>query len=293
MVIVTRKYGQLGNRLFPFAHLISHASIHGYSVYNLAFLDYSQRFEKTRNKLLLSYPESSATGNEGFRRAIYYFTRIIVSTLMAINFTESRFHKIYHSKSEQTHMGDDFAKEAASKVVIIENQYYMRSQDNLFSNRCSAVEFLRPVQSDILETKKHILRHNPNDNILVGVHFRGGDYRTWMDGIYFIEPSEYIKSMLAIQELNTQKPVTFMVCSNEEVSHNFQEEVDVFTAPTDPIQGMISLSLCDYILCGFSTYSLWASYYGNVPLYCLYRNKLKPPTSMGEFSLLDEETLRM
>jgi hypothetical protein len=45
VIVITRKEGRLGNRLFHFAHFVAYAAEHGLTVANPAFEDYADDFE--------------------------------------------------------------------------------------------------------------------------------------------------------------------------------------------------------------------------------------------------------
>ena len=56
MVIIGKRAGQLGNRLFVFAHIIANAIEYSYAVQNPSFYGYSRYFTGTRNDFFCRYP---------------------------------------------------------------------------------------------------------------------------------------------------------------------------------------------------------------------------------------------
>lgn len=107
--------------------------------------------------------------------------------------------------------------------------------------------------------------------ILVGVHIRWGDYRTWLGGKYFFGLEVYNNYMLSMQKLlAVQKhKVKFLIACNEDI------KLKDFIGVPPPIminngsatQDLYALSKCDYILGTTSTFSTWVSLVYNVPLY--------------------------
>jgi hypothetical protein len=63
------------------------------------------------------------------------------------------------------------------------------------------------------------------------------------------------------------RKVGFLVCSNEKHEPQKFSGLRVFLGTGQPIEDMYGLAGCDYIMGPPSTYSMWASFYGEVPLY--------------------------
>ena len=115
------------------------------------------------------------------------------------------------------------------------------------------------------------------DGITVGVHIRRGDYKDWCGGAYDYSNEEYIRIMqsLADEAKQKQKAIRFLICSNEPIDIQ-QNELNILQIPhTDGITDLYGLASCDYIIGPPSTYSQWASFYGNVPLCILLQPQQK------------------
>ena len=126
-------------------------------------------------------------------------------------------------------------------------------------------------------------------DIVVGVHVRRGDYATWNEGRFFYSIEEYHHFMLRIQEYYHDKKVAFFISSNEDfpldqfkgcVCQRFDKE------PSGAILDLYTLSVCDYIIGPFSTYSRWASFIGEVPL-CFIEDKNQSFTSDSFSKIID------
>lgn len=112
---------------------------------------------------------------------------------------------------------------------------------------------------------------------IVGVHIRRGDYKEWLDGIYYFSDEAYSQAMrnLEKQLLGKGEKVKFLICSNEKINlHNFPE-LDCFIIPqSSPEKDLYALSKSDYIIGPPSSFSQWASFYGKVPVYyMMYENQ--------------------
>ena len=107
--------------------------------------------------------------------------------------------------------------------------------------------------------------------ITVGLHIRRGDYKDYLGGKYFYPDDVYLKIIdrLRTQIVREGKNVRFIICSNDSFAIPTTYS-DVFSIrESNGITDLYALSCSDYIIGPPSSYSQWASFYGNVPLYVL------------------------
>ena len=112
-------------------------------------------------------------------------------------------------------------------------------------------------------------------DLVVGVHIRHGDYKTFYDGRYYYTLEEFHQFMLRIQALYADKRVAFFISSNEAFDVEFFKGCRCYRfgkEPSGDILDLHTLSLCDRIVGPWSTYSRWASFIGEVPL-CFIKDK--------------------
>ena len=115
---------------------------------------------------------------------------------------------------------------------------------------------------------------NEND-IIIGVHIRHGDYKTWREGRHYYTFEEFHSFMQQIKELYSNCQVAFFISSNAQVDTKIFQDCNCFRFDKEPsgdILDLYTLSLCDRIIGPWSTYSRWASFIGEVPL-CFIKNK--------------------
>ena len=133
----------------------------------------------------------------------------------------------------------------------------------------------RPREAIMQQASRMMADIRQEADIIVGVHIRHGDYKTFYNGRYYYTLEEFHQFMLRIQALYNDRRVAFFISSNEpfDVSifegcrcHRFGKE------PSGDILDLYTLSLCDRILGPWSTYSRWASFIGEVPL-CFIESK--------------------
>ena len=133
----------------------------------------------------------------------------------------------------------------------------------------------RPRKEIVEKAEQMIIDIRKDCDMVVGIHIRHGDYKTFHNGRYFYTLEEFHQFMLQIKALYSNKRVAFFISSNEQFS------IDIFKGcrcyrfskqPSGDILDLYTLSLCDRILGPWSTYSRWASFIGEVPL-CFIKEK--------------------
>jgi len=287
MIIIIKKYGQLGNRLFPFAQFIAHAHKHNYRVLNIAFEDYSSLFLNTEKSLLCSYPPilSSSFFNQTMRTVIFKLVEMMVDFCIRIKFLKSWFHEVLLDNSSAYFYPDEkFIKSAKSKFVFICNPFYFRDEVTLHNNLEVAIDFLKikdEYANNVLEITREI---RDKYEIIIGIHIRGGDFRTWADGMYFYD-IHYFKE--AIKQANTifgNKKIGFLICSNEIWSNQDFEDSNIYFAHGNLVEDLLLLSKADYLIGGYSSYLYWASLYGNVPIFSFLKKDIfENPLQIDDF----------
>jgi hypothetical protein len=133
----------------------------------------------------------------------------------------------------------------------------------------------RPKDEIMQKAAQMVAELRQENDMVVGIHIRRGDYATWNDGRFFFSMEEYRQFMLRIQALYSDKRVGFFISSNEDFA------ADTFEGcrcrrfgkePSGAILDLYTLSLCDRIAGPVSSFSRWASFIGEVPL-CFLEDK--------------------
>src|SRR5258708_18052037 len=95
MIVFSGKCGQLGNRLFAFAHLIAIAEANEMKLINLSFDEYSPYFESTSKDIFCCYPLSRTLFYSRWIRSwLFLLNRAILKLLRLLKFHDSPFHGI-------------------------------------------------------------------------------------------------------------------------------------------------------------------------------------------------------
>ncbi|RBL89644.1 alpha-1,2-fucosyltransferase [Chitinophaga flava] len=294
MVINLYKNGQLGNRLLHASAFIANSIEHGYSFYYLSFPEaYQQYFDLEDNATL------KLTGVR------FHFSRSGTLNSILIKIASGLFKFLKKRKSlpfldyltiipaSQPNgalycdMNDArFLEKAKNKVLFVEG---WRFTDHI--NMPKHLFFIRDIfkprekYAGLIDTIVNKARKF--GKTLIGIHIRRGDYKNYQGGKWFYEDTVYVRKIQEMQQLlsghDNPSSVVFIICSDEEIDmHSFSTLPVVYIRKSEIID-LYTLAKCDYIIAPPSTFSGWASYYGNVPTY--YIDNPEAPVLQTEFTI--------
>lgn len=150
-----------------------------------------------------------------------------------------------------------------------------RNIEHIAATKKEIIHIFTPRKEITENANKLIKQIREENDIIIGVHIRRGDYRTWNNGKFFFEFSQYKTFMERIRDLYKGKNVSFFISSNEKFSTDLFTELKCYsfenTQNSSTILDLYTLSLCDKIIGPFSSYSRWASFYGEKPI-CFLEN---------------------
>jgi Glycosyl transferase family 11 len=134
--------------------------------------------------------------------------------------------------------------------------------------------YIEPAQTFIADLRQRY-------SLLIGVMVRQGDYRTWAEGRYFFESSQYadwIRQAIDLFPEVAPDLIGFVVASDEPQQPKFFNRQTYFAtgiagAKGHYIESMAELSMCDYLLAPPSTFAMWAGFLGEVPILPLLEAK--------------------
>lgn len=279
MVIIGKRAGQLGNRLFVFAHIIANAIEYGYEVQNPSFYGYSQYFTGTGNDFFCRYPARSSRLNIPALQIFFY--RFINKVLLPLsgfsfisgllNITVLDISREAHPKEYYDMTNPDYISLATSKsLLIIKDAWLFRDPENIKKHAGRVRDFFKPIEKHLAAVSSLVSMARNDSELLVGVHIRQGDYKRWQAGKYYFTTSEYAEVMRRFASTMPEKRIKFLICSNERQDESNFQELSYVMGNDHPLEDMYAFAQCDFLIGPPSTYTGWASFYGSVPLYTLH-----------------------
>lgn len=272
MLIPSEKPGQLANRMVLLSHFIAFSLEYDVTVMLHLLDEYCEFFEGPRNGLKIKGEKiSHFIDSSQFKRRLcmFFFTKIS-RFMRKCHLSDLFFAKNIHSKDEEERflMNDEkFIPELSSKKLFFLSGWLFRTKGLVEKHRDFIINYFKPLKT-YRESAETVVSPLKNKfKTVVGIHIRRGDYKNFLDGKYFYELETYKKVMENIAEIFGHDTTAFVLCSNEDTDLDFFSGLNVVKGPGHFVADLHSLSLCDYIAGPPSTFSMWASFYGQKPLW--------------------------
>jgi hypothetical protein len=272
-IIIRQEYGQLGNILFRLANALGFSIEYGYRVedYTLAFCNYHDGssnirfFEHYHLFQFFEFP----------RPKVRLSNRIKWKLKDRLNDRIECF--------ENFDPTFDLQKLDTNKSYELKG-FHFSSGELAFKHRSQICDILRFRNSEVLPIENLINEAKKRYDILLGVHIRQKDYKSFYDGKFYLAPDQYLQSVehFKSMQLPSQK-IGVVICSDDrDALQKLQDKHPDYLYPKGNIvQDMYALSNCDYIIGPkATTMSTWASFIGESML-------LQIAHSVDSFDLTD------
>lgn len=291
MVILVKRTGQLGNRLFLFAHFISNAAEYGYELCNPSFGAYAPFFEATASGQFGGLPVRLHPFGEqlaGFDRVfdLLQHPRAFKMLRGATRLLPKRLSLVTSADDDDQSFDlnqPDYLDQARSSVVLAHG-WLFRDKRHFVRHAPRLRKLFAPIAVHRQAVAALLARVREEADIVVGVHIRRGDYAQYAGGAYFYDNATYARAMHQLRrQLPAHQRVAFLLCSNEEVEAADFAGLTVHRPTGHFVEDLYALAACDYLLGPPSSYSMWASFYGQVPL--LHLHTAQQPVALEDFAV--------
>lgn len=285
MVILVKRFGQLGNRLFLFAHLVANAAEYGCAVANPSFAAYARFFVA---------PAADDFGLLPVRVAMLRHRRLawVLERLLGLVQRPQTFRwlaelgqrlpawlglpqLLYLDDSAGTFdlRSGAYLADVRQRVVLLHG-WCFRDRPS-FAQHAGLIRRLFALVPPHQQAVTAVLAGcRRTAQVLVGVHIRRGDYATFANGQYFYGNDVYAGHLRALRaQFAPAQRVEFLLCSDEALNLADFEGLPVHRGSGHFVEDLYALAGCDYLLGPPSSYSMWASFYGEVPLCHLHYAK--------------------
>jgi hypothetical protein len=299
LLVVGFRTGRMGNRLVLFANVIGFAAEHGYRVVNVAFHSYAHLFVNTRRDIYCRYPVARRRSlfdvipgvapairrtrifYQFIRRASEWNDRFPILGKSVFTLREIPGQTIFLDTPEvQSRMAD-------AKVVFVHG-WRIRAPESVRRHADLIREYFRPIAEYEQAADQAVERLRQKADVVVGVHIRLGDNWKWKGGQCYFPVSRYVTWMHELAEQFPGHKMAFLVCSDEPRHEQEFPGLAVGFGPDSPVGDLYALAQCDCIFGPISTYSQWASFYGNKPLLNLYLSDDRVERGKFSVSYLEE-----
>lgn len=263
--------GQLGNKLFTFSAFISAAITNNKIVINPPFTEFSKCFPYFDSSPVPLFYRRNKLPRCFFYRYMSHFV------LKGGNFI---YWKILTKKWPviRCRYEDDIlitnnlsAGKKLQKGNICAEGFGYSGFDNPIHHRIIKQVFaLRRNDQIFIDKIINKIRIIHQAEIIIGVHIRQGDFKTYWNGENYIPVEFYSFVMTKIKSYFTGKKIHFIVCSDEKRYCSEFPNCECTIQEELPHIDLYTLASCDLIIGNeISSYSRWASYFGEKPLLAL------------------------
>ena len=271
MVIIADKQGQLANRLFLLRAFIANAIEYQYTLIYNNFDEYLPYFEGPASQGFARYPIrtqicSPKSLNNYLQKVILNPDYFSIKVLRKLNRLEYFSHQVYEVDNTGFDLGDpEFVRKAQTKIMIVSGWPFSDKQSQkkhavLIKNFFTPLSVYRQNIDQLMEKIRQEV------DIVIGIHIRRGDYAKFESGRYFYSFEVYARKAAELARQFDGKKVGFLLCSNEPIDVAAFAGVRAFSGTGHFIEDLYALARCDYLIGPPSTFSAWASFYGDVPL---------------------------
>lgn len=263
--IICDSENQLCNRFFSYLDSVSWAIRYDKHVFILFWNENIKYFDVLRNNRYVSFP--------------FYFVekRKWMKALFCRTIDSKLANKLYHSRFGSKlgfYLGWPMKNRSVTK--------------NLLTDKAELRRIFAPNNDIQSEVNSLFEKFRMRSTLIVGVHIRRGDYKSFMNGRFYYENSVYEKRMDEIVGLCKDKDVCFYLASNENVPEDLTQKFKTFSIPkANTAEDLFALSKCDILLGPPSTFTGWVSYLNDIPLYYIY-DKGQKIESLDSFSPLKD-----
>lgn len=294
-LIIAYKPGQLSNRLLQFATFVAFSARTGVRVINPSLDEYASCFETTRADLWCRYPQQVSWLPRGrrARKAAFILTYYAARALVRLGISNRRLRVISLDWSERRYLDESFLAEIAGAWLVFVQGWRIfvpptRDADMVGPPGGIGPEtellrrHFRPCETYRRRAEDLVARARRDCDRLIGVHIRQGDFLTDKNlGRYYYTTEQYVGKMREVRNIYGGERVGFLVCSNERQPEELLATLRCTLGGEDPVVDQHALALCDAIVGPPSSFSLWASFYGGVPFYWIF--KIDEPITSASF----------
>lgn len=274
MLVIADRFGQLGNRLELFSHFMAFALEHNHTIFNPSFCEYAKYFQATQKDPFCCYPSSSVQLEESrlLRELIFYavhYPTLSIRFLSKLGIHSQKIKVLSLSFNNTLNLDSPaFIDSIAQEQILLCKGWEFRVSEAIFTKHGDAIrQHFVPLKLHVNNITSLIQKIRKKCDVLVGIHIRQGDYKKFMGGQFFYQVEDYTHLMKVTEVLFPNQKVGFLICSNSKQSPQSFADFEFMFANGHLVEDMYALAECDYIMGPPSTYTSWASFYGQVPLY--------------------------
>ena len=234
LIVISLRSGRLANRLTLFANFIALAEEQGHHLINFAFHSYAHLFETTRRDIYCRYPVAKRRSwldivpgvATALRKTRICYQIVCYASIWnescpvfgkkVVTLREKPGAKVLPLEGPEVTPrekprsnvipldGPEVQAQIRDARIVFAHGWAFRVPTDWMQRHAGKIrDYFRPIEEHARASREAVDRLRRDADIVVGVHIRHGDYRTWRGGKYFFPAARYAGWM---QELAGQFP---------------------------------------------------------------------------------------
>lgn len=268
MVVVADKAGRLGNKLLLSAHLIAASADQGFRIFLPAFGEHHRWFPMIGGPLPI-YPSvtGSPLGSRAARVLLFYLARVLGAVASRSGWRGNKWVRAVRLQEGDRLDLESLAtrEEIRSTKLMVLQGWLFRAPTAFISHSDEVRRVLSPDPSILSAARDQVEEARAGGDTVVGIHIRQGDYEQHLGGRFYFPSKEYVATMERLLALLPGR-VRFLVTTDSPQEWGRFDHLPYKQSDGTAIADLFTLAACDYICGPPSSFTLWASFYGEVPL---------------------------
>lgn len=279
-IIITEKYGDLGNRLFRFARFFSFLQKEKYHFIDLTLFQYSHLYNPENVVMRFLFFGLQLLNNKRLKKIESILSRSSKINIWGLLPDQEHGEAIPISALAQ------FMKTMKRQGVLFIKGSFFFSCDDVEEQVKEKLRAIFRLKSQYLKRAKQLLESRKifsQKNKIVAVHVRQGDYEFFDGGKHYFKEEVYASCMRHLLTTAQERNLVFILITKEELDLKPFDGLPFYFFGKQSVGiDQALLQFADYIVSPKSTFSSWASFLYNIPR-AVIRDKTIVPT-WDEFS---------
>jgi len=271
-IVITKKTGQVGNRLTVFAHTLVAARARGWGLLNPSFNEYAPNFVGPRSNVagcVAAHPSHKPGAMA--RRLAYALARVAWETGKVLRpLSLGLIARARARNEEHLELGAviDAAAARGGRLLLLQGYHFrLRDEAAFLAHGDEVRRFLAPLPEHETAGAAAVAALRGAGDLVVGIHIRQGDYAQHLGGRFFWSPAVYAGLMSRLAEVLAPRRPAFLICTNGRFTAANFPGLTVGFGPGAATADLAALMRCDLLLAPPSSFSAWAAWWGRVPIH--------------------------
>jgi hypothetical protein len=260
ILIITEKYGDLGNRLYRFSRFYSCRSSDIFII-DISLFQYSFLFCPKNVIYNILFKILSLINTDKYNKICSLIHNNILTK--EINIADYFFN----NNAKCIDLFNSIKKSKSHVFYIKSNGFFYKNTEYDDKNKTDLREIFR-FKKTYIEKSQSLLRSKKKGSVLIGVHIRRGDYKNFDGGKYYFDDHVYARLIRnLVRSSDSNYVYEALLISNETITTENYKGIEIlYFGPQEAAVDQLLLQQCSYIIAPDSTFSGWASFIQDIPI---------------------------